>query len=98
MSVGEYEFTLNNRKVTYYEAGLHHSRSILLLHGGIGDAKHNWYDVIPQLAEDYHVLAPNLPGFGGSENLARHRDLSDITAWLIDFLKSQKDLFCKKCK
>lgn len=89
MSVGEYEFTLNNRKVNYYEAGLHHGRSVLLLHGGIGDAKQNWYEVIPQLAEDYHVLAPDLPGFGGSETLSGHQDLSDVATWLIDFLKSQ---------
>jgi 2-hydroxy-6-oxonona-2,4-dienedioate hydrolase len=89
MSVGEHEFTLNNRKVNYYEAGLHHGHAVLLLHGGIGDAKQNWYDVIPQLAEDYHVLAPDLPGFGGSEKLSGSRSLSDIAAWLIDFLKSQ---------
>jgi len=89
MSVGEHEFTLNNRRVNYYEAGLHHSRSILLIHGGIGDAKQNWYNIIPLLAEDYHVLAPDLPGFGGTEAVAGHKNLSDVTAWLIEFLKSQ---------
>ena len=89
MTVGEHEFTLNNRKVNYYEAGLHHSRTILLIHGGIGDAKHNWYDLIPILALDYHVLAPDLPGFGGTETIPANKNLSDVTAWLVAFLKSQ---------
>ena len=89
MLVGEHEFTLDNRKVNYYEAGLHHSRSILLIHGGIGDAKHNWYNIIPLLAEDYHVLAPDLPGFGGTETVSENKNLLDVAAWLIAFLKSQ---------
>jgi len=89
MSVGEHQFTLNKSKVNYYEAGLHHSRSILLLHGGIGDAKQNWYDIIPLLAEDYHVLAPDLPGFAGTDVVPSNKNLSDVASWLIDFLKSQ---------
>lgn len=89
MSVGEHQFTLHDRQVNYYEAGLHHSRSVLLLHGGIGDAKHNWYDTIPLLAEDYHVLAPDLPGFGGTEAVSTNKNLADVASWLIDFLKSQ---------
>ena len=89
MSVGEHQFTLNNRQVNYHEAGLHHSRSVLLLHGGIGDAKLNWLDMIPLLAEDYHVLAPDLPSFGGTEAVSTNKNLSDVASWLIDFLKSQ---------
>jgi pimeloyl-ACP methyl ester carboxylesterase len=89
MSVGEHQFALNDRNVTYYEAGLHHTRTVLLLHDGIGDAKYNWYDIIPLLADDYHVLAPNLPGFGGTDTLSGNKNLSDVSAWLIEFLKSQ---------
>ena len=89
MAMGEHILKVGNRQIQYYDDGIQHSRTILLLHGGIGDAKENWQFILPGLAEDYHVLAPDLPGFGGSESLPANADLSDITAWLIEFLQSQ---------
>lgn len=83
------EFKLHERNVRYYEDGLHHGRSILLLHGGIGDAKQNWQDIIPIFSEEYHVLAPDLPGFGGTESIGTGKTLSDIIVWLLAFLESQ---------
>jgi pimeloyl-ACP methyl ester carboxylesterase len=42
---------------------------VLLLHGGLGDARTNWREIAPVLAEHYRVAAPDLPGFGTTEKL-----------------------------
>lgn len=49
----------------YREAGLKSSPTILLLHG-FPSSSHMFRDLIPKLAEDYHVIAPDYPGFGQS--------------------------------
>ncbi len=49
----------------YREAGNPNSPSVLLLHG-FPTSSHMFRNLIPQLAGDYHVVAPDLPGFGFS--------------------------------
>ena len=41
---------------------------LVLLHG-LGSSRHAWDPVIPALAEQFEVLAVDLPGFGDSEPL-----------------------------
>ena len=75
----------------YHEAGAREGRTdtVILLHGsGPGvSAWTNWRRVMPALAERYHVLAPDMAGFGFSE---RRGDLTyDIKLWvkhLIGFM------------
>jgi pimeloyl-ACP methyl ester carboxylesterase len=50
----------------YREAGDPGSPSILLLHG-FPTSSHMFRDLIPKLAGEYHVVAPDLPGFGFSD-------------------------------
>lgn len=52
--------------IFYREAGSTENPTILLLHG-YPTSSHMFRNLIPQLAEDYHVLAPDYPGFGQSE-------------------------------
>ncbi|NHZ93752.1 alpha/beta fold hydrolase [Massilia sp. CCM 8733] len=47
----------------YREAGSPDAPAVLLLHG-FGASSHMFRDLIPQLAGKYHVIAPDLPGFG----------------------------------
>jgi len=89
MAVSKHDVQIDGRNVRYYEDGLHHGRSVLLLHGGIGDAGVNWASCIPSLAEDYHVLAPDLPGYGGSDSLPASSSLADVVVWVLAFLDSQ---------
>lgn len=49
--------------VFYREAGDAAKPTLLLLHG-FPSSSHMFRDLIPLLAEDYHVVAPDLPGFG----------------------------------
>jgi pimeloyl-ACP methyl ester carboxylesterase len=52
--------------IFYREAGFRHAPAILLLHG-FPSAGHMFRDLIPQLADRFHVIAPDLPGFGQSD-------------------------------
>ncbi len=47
----------------YREAGPSDAPSVLLLHG-FGASSHMFRELIPVLAKRYHVVAPDLPGFG----------------------------------
>jgi pimeloyl-ACP methyl ester carboxylesterase len=53
-------------KVFYREAGRAGAPKLLLLHG-FPSAGHMFRDLIPQLADQFHIVAPDLPGFGQSD-------------------------------
>ena len=53
-------------KVFYREAGDPKAPTVLLLHG-FAASSYMWRDVIPALADRYHVVAPDLPAFGFTE-------------------------------
>lgn len=52
-------------RLHYLEAGPRHAPTLLLLHGS-PDNVYAWRDVMPALTEHYHVIAPDLLGFGQS--------------------------------
>ncbi|MBZ2208246.1 alpha/beta fold hydrolase [Massilia soli] len=54
---------LQGVSVFYREAGSPDAPKILLLHG-FGASSHMFRHLMPQLAARYHVIAPDLPGFG----------------------------------
>src|SRR6266853_409136 len=53
-------------EIFYREAGRSNGPALLLLHG-FPTSSHMFRDLIPQLADRFHVIAPDLPGFGQSE-------------------------------
>jgi pimeloyl-ACP methyl ester carboxylesterase len=57
---------VNGFKIFYREAGDPQKAAVLLLHG-FPTSSHMFRNLIPQLADDYHVIAPDLPGFGFSD-------------------------------
>jgi len=58
--------TVNDHKIFYREAGSKNAPTILLLHG-FPTSSHMFRNLIPGLADRYHVVAPDLPGFGFSD-------------------------------
>jgi pimeloyl-ACP methyl ester carboxylesterase len=63
---------INGQQIFYREAGKTSAPTILLLHG-FPTSSHMFRNLIPQLAGEYHVIAPDLPGFGFSEAPPRNK-------------------------
>jgi pimeloyl-ACP methyl ester carboxylesterase len=57
-------------KVFYREAGRTDAPTLLLLHG-FPTSSHMFRDLIPRLADRFHLVAPDLPGFGQSDMPSR---------------------------
>ena len=56
--------------VFYREAGASDAPTLVLLHG-FPSASHMFRELIPLLADRFHLVAPDLPGFGKSDMPAR---------------------------
>ncbi len=72
--------TIEGVKVFYREAGPSDGPVVLLLHG-FPTSSHMFRNLIPLLADKYHVIAPDYPGFGQS-------DAPDHTQFVYSFAHS----------
>src|SRR5258706_15562063 len=59
-------------QVFYREAGQVDAPTLLLLHG-FPSAGHMFRELIPALSDRFHIVAPDLPGFGQSDMPARDK-------------------------
>jgi pimeloyl-ACP methyl ester carboxylesterase len=58
--------TVNGLSIFYREAGNPANPKIVLLHG-FPSSSHQYRNLIPALADHFHVVAPDYPGFGNSD-------------------------------
>ena len=64
--------TVDGLEIFYREAGPKDASTVLLLHG-FPTSSQMFRELIPALAEKYHVVAPDYPGFGHSEMPSREK-------------------------
>ncbi len=76
--------TAGGLEIFYREAGRPSAPAILLLHG-FPTASHMFRDLMPQLADRFRLIAPDLPGFGQSAmpTDGRFQYTFDNLAWTI---------------
>lgn len=89
-----YETTqVDGVNIFYREAGRKDAPTLLLLHG-FPTSSHMFRDLIPQLADRYHVIAPDYPGFGHSDapSVDRFDYTFDNLASVIDQFTDQLHL------
>ncbi|MFO7812846.1 MAG: alpha/beta hydrolase [Pelovirga sp.] len=68
------------------EAGGEHKNILLLVHGLGDQASDIWEPFVAELAESFHVIAPDLPGFGRStkaNQLYSPANYAEFTCWLL---------------
>jgi pimeloyl-ACP methyl ester carboxylesterase len=80
-----HKISVDGNNIFYREAGQPTAPNILLLHG-FPTSSHMFRNLIPLLAHRYHVIAPDLPGFGFSDapNRKQFRYTFDNLAKAID--------------
>jgi len=66
MPVAHRTVTIDDTRLFFREAGEPAAPAVLLLHG-FPTSSHMFRTLIPELAGPYHVVAPDLPGFGFSD-------------------------------
>jgi pimeloyl-ACP methyl ester carboxylesterase len=72
-------YSIGGRRVRVWRGG--DGPPLILLHGAVPDAERCWSKIWDRLAERYDVIAPDLPGCGGSQALPRS-NLASLTNWL----------------
>lgn len=81
MTITDKTIQVEGLPVHYLEGGEDYGRAVLLLHGGVGAARANWSAVLPALEEQFHVIVPDLPGFGDSAALP-DTSIDKLVHWL----------------
>jgi abhydrolase domain-containing protein 6 len=80
------EIKIDDHNIVYLEGGK--GTTILLLHGYTG-SKDNWVMLAPYLTKDYHVVIPDIPGYGESSMIEKSSyDLSNQMSRLHKFAQA----------
>ena len=77
---------VNGYMIRYLEAGSPHRKILILLHG-LGASAERWSYVIPTLSKNFHLIIPDIIGFGYSDKPA----LEYTMDFFVDFFKSFLD-------
>jgi len=95
MKIKHHKIDIDGLGVFYREAGPADAPALLLLHG-FPSAGHMFRDLMPLLGEKYHLIAPDLPGFGQTDLPERKAftysfaSLADVMAKFTDAIGLQK--------
>ena len=66
--------------------------TLVFLHGfGGGSSAYEWSQVFPAFASEYHILAPDLIGWGSSDHLDRNYLIDDYLTSITEFIEKSCD-------
>ncbi len=74
---------VNGDRIAYRDEG---AGEILLLVHGMAGSSQTWRELIPLMARDYRVIAPDLLGHGDSDKPDGDYSLGGYATWLRDFM------------
>src|SRR6185312_17273987 len=87
--------SVDGHRLFYREAGDPAAPAVILLHG-FPTSSHMFRHLIPALADRYHVIAPDYPGYGESDMPAHTKyaytfeNFGNLVRTLLERLKVQK--------
>lgn len=85
--------TINDAEIYYQEHGNSSQTPVVLIHGSTIDSHTDWDSVIPQLAEQFKVFAPDCRGHGRSNNPVlsySFKELADDVAAFVHAMGYEK--------
>ena len=72
---------------THYLESENGNETVILLHGGgVDGAELSWKLTIPALAEHYHVIAPDWPGYGKSGDSPTGMTMQNLVKFCLEFM------------
>jgi pimeloyl-ACP methyl ester carboxylesterase len=74
----------------YLESGPVDAPPVVLVHG-LSATNASMLPLIPALSKEFHVLAPDLPGHGGTQALGAAHAATHLGSWLCAFLRETCD-------
>jgi len=84
-TISSHSAEIDGAKIYYLTAG--HGPTVILLHG-FAETSRMWRPVMPELAERFTVIAPDLPGIGDSDIPADGLDMKSAAIRIHDLAKS----------
>jgi pimeloyl-ACP methyl ester carboxylesterase len=84
MTIKYQKIHVNGLNIFYREAGKKTPPTLLLLHG-FPSSSHMFRNLIPLLADHYHIVAPDFPGFGQTD-LPSHKEFAYTFANLAEVI------------
>lgn len=84
--------TINNINIFYREAGSSDKPNLILFHG-FPSSSFMFRDLIPLLENDFHIIAPDYPGFGESQSPSREE-----FKYTFDNIANLMDAFLEELK
>ena len=88
--VKEQRTRVNGIDTFYIEAGDQGKETVFFIHGGVGSSSYkSWKYQFLELSEKYHVISPDLPGYGKSPHPRDKCTLNFYVKFVKDFMVNQ---------
>ncbi|MFW7378670.1 MAG: alpha/beta fold hydrolase [Oligoflexus sp.] len=78
---------ISDGAMCYWETNRRAQKETIVFLHGFADSKDSVYDFAQHMVRDYHLIAPDLPGFGKSfKNPDLNYNIESLTRWLVEWV------------